>query len=83
MIDFPALGAALQQEMAFRGDTPQHLGQQWRVSPKTVINATKGRKLVTDLFMQVCIYLGQNPLAFWREGTTTDYSALSGGEGFE
>lgn len=78
MIDFNAVGQALAGEMEFRGDTAAALGQQWGVSKRTIQNALRGKKLTADMFMQVCVYLGANPLNFWKEGMVVDYSALGG-----
>jgi len=78
MIDFEAVGQALIGQMEFQGDTAASLAQQWNVSKRTVQNAARGKKLTADMFLQVCMYIGANPLSFWREGMAVDYSALGG-----
>ena len=80
MINFQALGQSLAGEMEFRGDTAKRLGEQWGVSKRTVQNATLGKVVTANLFMQICVYTGANPLSYWQEGYAVDYSALSGGE---
>ena len=65
-IDFAAVADALEMEMEFRKGSPKQLAAVWGVSAMTIVNARKGKVLSTDLFMRVCIYLGVNPLSFWR-----------------
>lgn len=76
MIDFAALGSAMTSEMAFRKDSVRSLGKAWGVSPMTVNNIRKGKKLTAELFLRACIYTGTDPLAYWRDASV-DYSALT------
>lgn len=66
MIDYNALSNRFLQEMSFRKDSIRDLAAEWGVSPMTLVNARKGQKLSAELLLRVCIYIGDNPLIYWR-----------------
>ena len=93
MIDYQSLASAVRQEMAYRGDTDRGLAKEWGVSPMTITNIKAGKELSAEMLCRVCIYIGTNPLSFWRYTEATTYgtgpgkdqtygtiAAVSGGE---
>lgn len=73
MIDYAALASALRQEMAYRGDTVRGLAKEWESSPMSVTNAKQGKALSAEMLCRVCIYIGANPLTFWRYSEANTY----------
>lgn len=74
MIDYASIGAKLTQTMAANGATAQALADEWGVTIMTINNAKKGKSLSAELLCRVCIYLGDNPLFYWKHQPEVDYS---------